>query len=148
VLPHLNKQEEGLKAQLERGLLIKISARLDLVNAMRANWTIEFVPADRIRSRRSNSFPPIEFVPADRGRADEISMLDAAFMNKLDFVVRRLRMPIGQRPFGGIQLVITGDFFQLPLVGKKVSSPGGEDGRPFVAPDERPPVKLAFQAEC
>jgi ATP-dependent DNA helicase PIF1 len=41
-------------------------------------------------------------------------MVDAAMFDKLEELARILRKD--QRPFGGIQLVITGDFFQLPPV--------------------------------
>ena len=61
---------------------------------------------------------------------DEISMLDGGLFDKLDHVARRVRAarPImlpstssasysADAPFGGIQLVLCGDFFQLPPVG-------------------------------
>lgn len=45
---------------------------------------------------------------------DEISMVDGELFDKLEEIARRMRN--NGRPFGGIQLVITGDFFQLPPV--------------------------------
>lgn len=45
---------------------------------------------------------------------DEISMVDGDLFDKLEAIARTLRN--NGRPFGGIQLVITGDFFQLPPV--------------------------------
>ena len=45
---------------------------------------------------------------------DEISMVDGDLFDKLESVARSIRN--NGRPFGGIQLVITGDFFQLPPV--------------------------------
>jgi ATP-dependent DNA helicase PIF1 len=45
---------------------------------------------------------------------DEISMVDGQLFDKLEEIARLLRN--NGRPFGGIQLVITGDFFQLPPV--------------------------------
>lgn len=45
---------------------------------------------------------------------DEISMVDADLFDKLESIARIIRN--NGRPFGGIQLVITGDFFQLPPV--------------------------------
>lgn len=45
---------------------------------------------------------------------DEISMVDGDLFDKLEGVARIIRN--NGRPFGGIQLVITGDFFQLPPV--------------------------------
>ena len=43
-----------------------------------------------------------------------VSMVDASLFDKLEALARMLRHD--ERPFGGIQLVITGDFFQLPPV--------------------------------
>ena len=45
---------------------------------------------------------------------DEISMVDGDLFDKLEAIARTIRK--GGRPFGGIQLIITGDFFQLPPV--------------------------------
>ncbi len=45
---------------------------------------------------------------------DEISMVDGELFDKLEGIARTIRN--NGRPFGGIQLVITGDFFQLPPV--------------------------------
>lgn len=45
---------------------------------------------------------------------DEISMVDGDLFDKLESIARIIRN--NGRPFGGIQLVITGDFFQLPPV--------------------------------
>ncbi|KKK19908.1 putative mitochondrial DNA helicase (Pif1) [Aspergillus ochraceoroseus] len=45
---------------------------------------------------------------------DEVSMVDGDLFDKLEEVARRIRN--NGRPFGGIQLVVTGDFFQLPPV--------------------------------
>lgn len=45
---------------------------------------------------------------------DEVSMVDGDLFDKLEAIARQLRA--NGRPFGGIQLVITGDFFQLPPV--------------------------------
>jgi len=45
---------------------------------------------------------------------DEVSMVDGDLFDKLEEIARRLRN--NGRPFGGIQLIITGDFFQLPPV--------------------------------
>jgi len=55
-------------------------------------------------------------------------MVDAVFFDKLEELARILRK--NGRPFGGIQLVITGDFFQLPPV-----------------PDRGQVAKFAFEAK-
>jgi len=58
---------------------------------------------------------------------DEISMVDGDLFDKLEAIARSIKN--NGRPFGGIQLVITGDFFQLPPV-----------------PDSNRVAKFAFEA--
>lgn len=60
---------------------------------------------------------------------DEISMIDAKYFDKLDKVAQALRR--NSRPFGGMQLIMTGDFYQLPPVGKNGVL-----------------AKMCFEAEC
>jgi ATP-dependent DNA helicase PIF1 len=60
---------------------------------------------------------------------DEISMVDGEFLDVLEWMACQVRRS-GQ-PFGGIQVVITGDFFQLPPVRNNSSD-----------------VKFAFEAAC
>ncbi|KAH8283091.1 hypothetical protein KR054_012030 [Drosophila jambulina] len=45
---------------------------------------------------------------------DEISMVDGQFFEKIEAVARHIRR--NDRPFGGIQLILCGDFLQLPPV--------------------------------
>lgn len=47
---------------------------------------------------------------------DEISMVDGTFFDKIEAVARRIRR--NDKPFGGIQLILCGDFLQLPPVTK------------------------------
>lgn len=47
---------------------------------------------------------------------DEISMLDAACLDLVDKICKAAKNPFV--PFGGIQIVLCGDFFQLPPIGK------------------------------
>jgi len=47
---------------------------------------------------------------------DEISMLPGAVLDYLDYHFQRIRE--NKRPFGGIQLIVVGDFLQLPPVAK------------------------------
>lgn len=60
---------------------------------------------------------------------DEVSMLDGTLLDKLDKIGRRVRK--ADKPFGGIKLILTGDFYQLPPVAK-----GNEK------------LVFAFQAKC
>ena len=48
---------------------------------------------------------------------DEVSMLSPELFDKLELVARSLRH--STKPFGGIQLILTGDFFQLPNINQK-----------------------------
>jgi ATP-dependent DNA helicase PIF1 len=54
---------------------------------------------------------------------DEVSMIDISFIEKLEFVVRNVR---GRRlkPFGGLQVILVGDFLQLPPID---TGPNGEE---------------------
>ena len=45
---------------------------------------------------------------------DEVSMLNPELFQRLDILGRRLRQC--DKPFGGIQLIVSGDFCQLPTV--------------------------------
>lgn len=45
---------------------------------------------------------------------DEISMLDSTLLEKLNVLAKSIKR--SDKPFGGIQLIITGDFLQLPPV--------------------------------
>ena len=45
---------------------------------------------------------------------DEVSMLHASFVDMLDKVGKHMRR--NEKPFGGLQVIFTGDFFQLPPV--------------------------------
>lgn len=49
---------------------------------------------------------------------DEISMLSERIFNILNIIGKQIRKK--QEVFGGIQLICSGDFFQLPPIGKKI----------------------------
>lgn len=51
---------------------------------------------------------------------DEISMVDADLFDKLEYIARDIRQ--STKPFGGIQIIVTGDFFQLPPVNPNQAS--------------------------
>jgi ATP-dependent exoDNAse (exonuclease V) alpha subunit len=58
---------------------------------------------------------------------DEISMLDAATLQSVDKVLRNLRHGVmrEEEPFGGLQVIFVGDFFQLPPVARRSLGEGG-----------------------
>ncbi|MHB8191037.1 MAG: HRDC domain-containing protein [Ferrimicrobium sp.] len=56
------------------------------------------------------------YVTTDVLVIDEISMLSGSFLDMLDSLARAIRG--ADIPFGGLQLVLTGDMFQLPPINK------------------------------
>lgn len=64
---------------------------------------------------------------------DEVSMIDCDLFEKIDYVARQLKTP--NRAFGGLQLIVCGDFFQLPPVS---AGSGGVTG----------PKRFAFQSKA
>jgi ATP-dependent DNA helicase PIF1 len=48
---------------------------------------------------------------------DEVSMMSHKLLSILDGIARRIKNP--RKPFGGMQIVFSGDFYQLPPVGDK-----------------------------
>ena len=51
---------------------------------------------------------------------DEISMLSANMLDMLDMMCREIKQ--NDEPFGGIQIILVGDFFQLPPIVKRESN--------------------------
>ncbi len=47
---------------------------------------------------------------------DEVSMLSAATLDAIDSIMRQVRG--ADEPFGGVQIIMVGDFFQLPPINK------------------------------
>ncbi|XP_059668789.1 ATP-dependent DNA helicase pfh1-like [Cornus florida] len=68
---------------------------------------------------------------------DEISMVQAEFFDKLEYIARETRddeHASKNMVWGGIQLVVSGDFFQLPPILDKQKLKGGKE--------------FAFEADC
>ena len=61
---------------------------------------------------------------------DEISMISGELFDKIEYVAERMRD--NSRPFGGIQVILCGDFFQLPPV----------------FDEEQKENKFCFEADC
>ncbi|KAG8229872.1 hypothetical protein J437_LFUL008262 [Ladona fulva] len=76
---------------------------------------------------------------------DEISMVDGKFFEKLERVARAVRGC--DKPFGGIQLILCGDFFQLPPVSKEYSAKSRKGNNHFEEEHEGP-ATFCFQSEA
>ena len=64
---------------------------------------------------KSKSYLKVRWVKLDTLIIDEISMLSPELFDKLEYIARIVRN--NTMPFGGIQLILSGDFCQLPVVG-------------------------------
>ncbi len=71
----------------------------------------ELVTMQKIRKERRRLLQELELLVID-----EISMVRADLLDAIDFTLRRLRK--NQNPFGGVQLLVIGDLFQLAPVVK------------------------------
>ena len=81
----------------------------------------EKIVADIIRNRRlSSAWRKIKVLIVD-----EVSMMSLKIFNLCDAIGRAIRKK--NKPFGGIQVIFTGDFYQLPPVG----TPGEPDTELF-----------------
>jgi len=74
-------------------------------------------PAPVIAHKILNSYPKrIKWQKCNILIVDEVSMMNAPFFELLEEVARLVRQ--NEKPFGGIQVILLGDFYQLPPVGK------------------------------
>jgi len=76
-----------------------------------ANGTIEDIVAKIMKSKFSKTV----WSQIDLLIVDEVSMMSKKMFELLDAIGKKVRK--NQKPFGGIQLIFSGDFYQLPPVG-------------------------------
>ena len=75
-------------------------------------------PVDQLIFRiRQNKFLKAVWKQTDILVVDEVSMLSLKLFNMLNDIGKAIRKNL--RPFGGIQIIFSGDFYQLPPVGDK-----------------------------
>ncbi|KAK9153661.1 hypothetical protein Sjap_001141 [Stephania japonica] len=83
---------------------------------------------------RASKYAESNWENADALVIDEVSMISGELFDKLDYIARNIRR--SSKPWGGLQLVVTGDFFQLP---------------PIIKPSffsSYPTKEFAFEAKC
>lgn len=73
---------------------------------------------------------------------DEVSMIDGEYFDKIESVARFVRR--SEKPFGGIQVILCGDFFQLPPIGQKANF---SQNRQSHSQDSKQTTPFAFQAK-
>lgn len=74
--------------------------------------------ADQLIAKiKKNRFARTNWTTTDILVVDEVSMMSQKLFELLDTIGKALRK--NSRPFGGIQLIFSGDFYQLPPVGNK-----------------------------
>jgi ATP-dependent DNA helicase PIF1 len=69
-----------------------------------------------IRKVIANKYKTKNWTGIDILIIDEVSMMSSKLFDILDYIGRRTRKKL-DKPFGGIQVVLSGDFYQLPPVG-------------------------------
>lgn len=105
----------GIAATHIGGMTIHSWSGIGIAKTLSKNELIDIAGKDRVARRMRNSQVLI---------IDEISMLSAGTLNLVDRVCKKVRN--NEQPFGGLQIVFVGDFFQLPPVSRF-----GEDEQQF-----------------
>jgi len=96
---------------------------------------IERISENRYTAKRIRNAPVLII--------DEISMLGPEVLDAVDMVCRHVRG--SPAPFGGLQVVLVGDFFQIPPVVRK-DAPAHSSGLDLGAPDDGPLFAHGSQA--
>ncbi|WAR54464.1 hypothetical protein PtB15_4B81 [Puccinia triticina] len=95
----------GIAASLIKGTTLHSFAGLGLANEKVENLYYKIMKNEYARKRWN---------AVDVLIIDEVSMIDGDYFDKLNQLAKRVRDTT--EPFGGIQLILTGDFFQLPPI--------------------------------
>ncbi|MGH7174757.1 MAG: AAA family ATPase [Minisyncoccia bacterium] len=128
----------------ERGIEPAITAATGIAAAQISGMTLHAWSGIGVRERLSaaevDMIASKEHVARRIARApvliiDEVSMLSAATLESADAVCKEIRR--SGRPFGGLQVVLVGDFFQLPPVSRQevafaYDSPAWHDANPLI----------------
>jgi ATP-dependent DNA helicase PIF1 len=75
---------------------------------------------------------------------DEISMLAGKTLNAVNLACRTIRE--NNMPFGGLQMILVGDFFQLPPIIRRELAEGLSQEMLIPSDDDEPPTPFAFSS--
>ena len=76
-----------------------------------------FEPEQMYERIKKNKYAREEWLQTDILIVDEVSMMSAKMLDVLNYVGKKVRK--NSLPFGGIQVIFSGDFYQLPPIEKK-----------------------------
>jgi len=116
IYQHANKQFKNIQVTALTGcaaVLLNCKAKTlhSWAGIGLGNGTIEYL----VNKIKKNKFAKALWKGTDVLVVDEVSMLSLKLFNTLNEIGKAVRG--NKRPFGGIQLIFSGDFFQLPPVG-------------------------------
>jgi ATP-dependent DNA helicase PIF1 len=109
----------------EHGIVIAVTASTGIaathiggmtIHSWSGMWIRDSLTDEDIDTIVSREYLAKRFAKTNILIIDEISMLSGTFLANLDRLLRSTRF--SQEPFGGIQVVLVGDFFQLPPVSR------------------------------
>lgn len=115
--------EQFIKKARRKGRHVAITASSGIAASLIGGITVqswsglgydENLTPERIDKLKANPWLINRLEACDILIIDEISMLSATFFSSLDLLIRSIRED--NESFGGIQVVLSGDFFQLPPV--------------------------------
>ena len=95
----------GLSALLIDGITIHRYAGIGIGDKDIDTYYNKIIKKKSLRKRWCNTHSLI---------IDEISIMDADLFDKLEILAKKIRK--NDKPFGGIQLILSGDFLQLPPI--------------------------------
>lgn len=139
--PKWKKQWEGRDVQVQMCAMTGCAAlllghRAKTIHSWAGIGLGKGTPRELFAKIRRNGRAVRNWMSVDLLIVDEISMMTAELLDKLNEVAKMVRK--NPRPFGGIQVLLVGDFYQLPPVRKIADS--------AVVPADAP--LYAFEAEC
>lgn len=107
-IPHIVTASTGLAATHVGGVTVHAFSGIGIKDKL-SSWDIDMLAQNEKLNKRVNNIQVMII--------DEISMLHASRLDMVDKIFKKVRKD--NRPFGGVQMIFCGDFFQLPPVIRK-----------------------------